>query len=118
MNGGKNKPTFFCQLQLECLQQLSLEAETLKVLKKLFTEHPETVGESYLGHMGMAFSFAGEMLACGVACLLHGLFPFLFVKTGSNAINRLYRKMVTHRDRHKPGTQASSPAWIEEDFCI
>ena len=70
---------------------------------RLFTEHPATVGESYGEHMGSAFSFGVEMIACGAACLLHGLFPFMFVKTGSNAITRLHRRMVTHRDKRLNG---------------
>ncbi len=64
---------------------------------KLFTKHPTTVGESYLGHMGMAFSFGTELILVGLACLLHGLCPFLFEKTGSNAIIRLHGRMVTYR---------------------
>lgn len=69
------------------------------MLYRLFNEHPATVGESYLGHMGQAFHFGFSMLLAGLACLIHGFFPFLFVKTGSNAIRRLHERMVTHRDR-------------------
>lgn len=72
------------------------------MLKKLFTEHPETVGESYFEHMGQAFSFGSSMLLSGIACLLHGFFPFLFVKTGSEAITKLHDRMVLNRDRRKP----------------
>ncbi len=72
------------------------------MIKKMFTEHPETVGESYFGHMGQAFSFGFAMLFNGLACLLHGLFPFLFIKTGSEAITKLYDRMVMNRDRRKP----------------
>nr|WP_281501572.1 DUF6356 family protein [Kordiimonas laminariae] len=71
-------------------------------MKKLFTEHPETVGESYFEHMGQAFSFGSSMLLNGIACLLHGFFPFLFVKTGSEAITKLHDRMVLNRDRRKP----------------
>lgn len=76
---------------------------------KLFTDHPATVGETYTEHMGQAFSFGSEMVACGLACLLHGIFPFMFEKTGSNAIQRLNVRMVTHRDQ-RPGSAHSTPA--------
>jgi hypothetical protein len=33
---------------------------------------------------------------------VHGVFPFLFVKTGSNAVSRLHQRMVAHRDRRIP----------------
>jgi len=64
-----------------------------------FTEHPASVGESYLEHMGVAFSFGGRMLAAGVACLLHGIFPFLFTRTGSRTITELHERMVEKRVR-------------------
>jgi len=84
------------------------------LLKKLFTEHPETVGETYLAHMGQAFSFSLEMLLCGFACLVHAFFPFLFVKTGSKAITRLHGRMVTHRDRRTlPSVRAPKSALPE-----
>lgn len=70
-------------------------------MNKLFCEHPNSVGETYFEHLGMAFGFGAKMIVCGFACLLHGVFPFLFVKTGSNAIDDLHRRMVTHR-RVKP----------------
>jgi len=69
------------------------------LVKKLFTQHPGTVGETYFQHLGQAFSFSIEMLVAGIACLMHGFLPFLFVKTGSKTITRLHKKMVTHRDR-------------------
>lgn len=71
------------------------------MLFKLFTKHPETVGESYFEHMGQAFSFAAEMFVGAIACLLHGFLPFMFEKTGSKAITKLHKRMVTHRDRRK-----------------
>ena len=71
------------------------------MLHRLFTEHPATVGETYFEHLGMAFSFGAKMVTCGIACLLHGIFPFLFVKTGSAAVDELHVRMVTKR-RVKP----------------
>lgn len=62
-----------------------------------FKHHPASVGEGYFEHMGQAFSFAGPMLLAGVACALHGLLPFLFLKTGSTTIVRLNDRMTTHR---------------------
>ena len=64
-----------------------------------FTEHPASVGESYFEHLGQAASFGSTMVLAGLACLVHGMFPFLFKDTGSRAIRTLHRRMVTHRDR-------------------
>jgi len=71
-------------------------------MKRLFTEHPESVGETYVEHLGMASGFGMRMILGGVACLLHGLLPFLFTKTGSRVITELHGRMVTNRNRHAP----------------
>lgn len=71
-------------------------------LKALFTEHPASVGESYVEHMGQAGYFGGRMILAGVACLLHGLLPFLFTRTGSRTIEHLHGRMVASRVRAKP----------------
>jgi hypothetical protein len=42
--------------------------------------------------------------------LLHGIFPFWFGRTGSDAITTLHRRMVTHRvggEASLPGTDLS-----------
>jgi uncharacterized protein DUF6356 len=76
------------------------------MLRRLFTEHPASVDETYLEHLGVATSFGVHMLVAGVACLIHALFPFLFVKTGSLAISGLHERMVTSRRRHPAGRLA------------
>ncbi len=72
-------------------------------LRQLFTEHPATVGETYLEHMRQAFGFSLKMLAGGTACLVHAVLPFLFVRTGSRIIAQLNDRMVVNR-RVKPIT--------------
>lgn len=62
-----------------------------------FTDHPAEVGETYFEHMGQAFSFAAAMFVGACACAIHGLFPFLCLKTGSRTITRLHNEMVAHR---------------------
>lgn len=64
-----------------------------------FKEHPASVGESYREHMAVAASFGTAMLLGGVACLIHGLLPFLFTRTGSTTVMRLHDRMVTNRTR-------------------
>ncbi len=69
------------------------------MIKRAFTEHPASVGETYLQHMGMAFGFGGRMVVAGFACLMHGFFPFLFKTTGRECVRTLHDRMVVHRDR-------------------
>jgi hypothetical protein len=68
---------------------------------RAFTEHPASVGESYGEHLGHAVYFGTRMVMAGLACLVHGLLPFLFVRTGSRAISELNDRMI--RNRRAPG---------------
>ena len=85
----------------------------MRKLSAAFTDHPASVGETYGQHMGMAFSFGGRMILAGLACLLHGLLPFLFTRTGSGVIANLHQEMVTHRRRATVGARHSSVALAE-----
>ncbi len=64
---------------------------------RAFTEHPASVGESYGEHMGQAVCFGSRMVLAGLACLVHGVLPFLFVRTGSRTIKELNERMVRNR---------------------
>ena len=66
-------------------------------LVRPFTEHPASVGESYGEHLGQALGFGTRMVLAGLACLIHGVLPFLFVRTGSRTISELNERMVLNR---------------------
>jgi hypothetical protein len=68
-------------------------------LEKLFTEHPQSVGETYWEHMGNASYFGIRMVLAGLACLVHAVLPFMFVNTGSRAIEHLHARMSARRSR-------------------
>ena len=63
-------------------------------LQQLFSEHPQSVGETYGEHMVRASRFGGRMVLAGFACMLHALLPFVFVRTGSQAIEELNAQML------------------------
>ncbi len=77
--------------------------------RKMFVEHPLSVNETYAQHMGQAFRFSGLLLIGGLACLVHGLLPGLFVRTGSGIVARLHDRMVANRDRTLPRTAPPPP---------
>ena len=66
-------------------------------LIRAFTEHPASVGETYTEHLFRALCFGTRMVFAGIACLVHGVLPFLFVRTGSRAIAELNDRMVVNR---------------------
>ena len=80
------------------------------MLRSLFTAHPTSVDETYTEHMGMAFGFFLRMFLGSLACLVHAVLPFLFLKTGSDTIAELHERMVAHRQRHQPGRLADAAA--------
>ena len=73
------------------------------MIKRLFTEHPASVDETYVEHLFVAGSFSLRMFCASLACLVHAVLPFLFVKTGSAAIETLYDRMVANRRQFEKG---------------
>ncbi len=64
-----------------------------------FTNHPREVGEGYGHHFVNASAFGLRMLAGGVAVLIHAVFPFLFVNTGSRTMDKLHKRMTRRADK-------------------
>lgn len=64
-----------------------------------FREHPASVGETYFGHLLQASAFGLRMMFAGLACIVHGLLPFLCITTGSDAMKALHDEMATRRAR-------------------
>jgi len=65
----------------------------------VFTDHPASVSESYGEHLKVATGFGFALIGSGLACLVHGLVPALFVRTGSDTVTRLHDRMVLNRRR-------------------
>jgi hypothetical protein len=78
--------------------------------RKLFTEHPASVDESYLQHMRVAASFGVPMILGGLACLVHALIPGLFPQTGSRMVKQLNERLGTCPKRAKAYRAMSVPA--------
>ena len=83
-------------------------------MKNLFSEHPATVGETYSQHFAHAGGFGVRMVFSGLACLVHAVLPFLFVKTGSNTITVLHDRMVTNRHNLTPPKESAQPAEAQQ----
>jgi len=64
------------------------------MLRRLFVEHPQSVGESYSEHLSVASWYGIRLLGAGLACMVHAVLPFLFVRTGSATIERLHGHMT------------------------
>lgn len=63
-------------------------------IKRLFTDHPAMVGETYPEHMRTALSFAGPLAKASAAALVHAVLPFLCTTTASDTVKGLYARMT------------------------
>jgi hypothetical protein len=69
----------------------------MSLFRSLFTDHPESVDETYLEHFGSALYFGTKMIVAGAACVVHGVLPAVFVTRGSDTIRALHERMVLKR---------------------
>lgn len=60
---------------------------------RLFLEHPRATGETYPQHLKFTVVMSSRFLLCWAALLIHGVFPFLFTKTVSNQMEKIYAIM-------------------------
>ncbi|MFC3581471.1 DUF6356 family protein [Sphingomonas hylomeconis] len=67
------------------------------MLRKIFSDHPRSVGETYGQHLTHALSFAGAMIGGGILCAIHAFIPVFFKKSGSTVVRDLYERMVRNR---------------------
>jgi hypothetical protein len=67
--------------------------------KNPFTRHPNEVGETYGEHFVAASGFGLRMIWGGLACLVHAVFPFLCVTTGSDTTRVLNRRLTGRADK-------------------
>jgi hypothetical protein len=83
----------------------------MKIAKRFLaalTEHPASVGETYLQHARHSVRF-GIAMACGsLAAFIHAVVPALCTTTGSRIIARLHDRMILKRTRLKAMGQSSA----------
>ena len=85
-------------------------------VRRLFTDHPASVGESYLQHLFVAAGYGMRMVTSGLACLVHAFLPFLFVRTGSRCIEQLHSEMLVRRRRRTIEAELAQPSpWRDRE---
>jgi hypothetical protein len=76
----------------------------MSLFRSLFMEHPASVDETYSEHFISALSFGARMVIAGIACMVHGLLPAVFVTRGSDTICALHERMVVKRRKGSRST--------------
>jgi hypothetical protein len=71
-------------------------------MRRFFTEHPASVGETYGEHFAFAIGVGSRMVGGGLACMLHAVFPEFCKTTGSRTIRELALRLVpSNREKRK-----------------
>jgi hypothetical protein len=81
----------------------------MNAFRRLFTEHPASVNETYWQHFANAMSFGLRMIGGGIVCIVHALVPGVFCKTASGTIGELHDKMIVNRNRLSQPDPAQAP---------
>lgn len=68
------------------------------MFRRLFLDHPASVGETYSQHFGVASRVGVRMIGGGLAALVHAVLPFAFPTTGSRTIRQLHRDLFKARE--------------------
>ena len=71
----------------------------------VFTEHPNTVGESWAQHARFALSASGRLARAALAAAIHAVVPALFETTASRTVDELHARIH--------GPRCSGPAMID-----
>ncbi len=64
--------------------------EVYRKLVGVFTLHPAQTHETYLQHLWFTMRMSLRFAALGVILLTHGIFPFVFTRTASLEIEKVY----------------------------
>ena len=66
-------------------------------MRRLFIDHPRSLGMSWAGHGIGAVKIGMSMLGAGAACLVHAVVPGWFTETAGRTVVRLHRLMQQRR---------------------
>lgn len=69
--------------------------------RRLFTDHPRTLGMSWAVHGAGAAKIAFVLIGAGAACLIHAVVPGWFTQTAGRTVSNIYGDM----QRRKAGAQ-------------
>ena len=62
--------------------------------KKLFTQHPNAIGETYLEHFFYAFCLGLRCWVIGTIAMIHAILPFTFTHTAHDQIQKLAKELT------------------------
>ena len=67
------------------------------MIRRIFLDHPRTVGETYTEHFGVAAGFGATMIWGGIKAVAHAFVPSICKTSGSDTVRSLHAKLVEKR---------------------
>jgi len=74
-----------------------MESQRSGMGRRLFVDHPESLGMSWAGHGIGALAIGARLIAAGAACLVHAVVPGWFTQTAGKTITDMYDHMQSRR---------------------
>ena len=65
----------------------------------IFTDHPRSLGMTWVSHAGGAIKIGAELIGAGAACIVHAIVPGWFTETAGRTVTRLHDHMVKRKAR-------------------
>ena len=67
------------------------------MIDRLFTEHPRSLGMSWVGHGVGAVRIGAELIGAGCACIVHAAVPGCSRETAGKTVTRIYDHMTKRK---------------------
>ena len=73
------------------------EHEQSGLMRRLFVEHPQSLGMSWSEHGLGAVVIGATLVGAGAACLIHALVPGWFTQTAGKTVTRMHDHMMRRK---------------------
>jgi Family of unknown function (DUF6356) len=83
-------------------EQQNISGERPAALRRLFTDHPRSLGMSWAEHGVGAAKISAELIGAGLAALVHAIVPGWFTETAGRTVTRIY----DHIQSRKAGAES------------
>jgi small basic protein len=78
---------------------MSTKRTVVQSILNLFAGHPKDIGETYTQHLSFAMLSGLKLVYGGIACILHAVFPFIFINTASHTVKTLAHDFEHRRNK-------------------
>jgi hypothetical protein len=80
-------------------------------MRRLFTDHPNSLGMSWASHGVGAVKIGAELIGAGCAAIVHAVVPGCFTETAGRTVTRIY----DHIQSRKAGA-ANPDSWPDYEI--